>query len=99
MTARTRQQMYEEAQCARCAGSGIAEHPLKYGPMSCPNCTGSGLVRPPKFRAECECGEKQPRWSTAFTAEKWMRQHLRSHAPEEPDPDLLDSDDTPREKQ
>lgn len=80
---RTREELDSEVQCSRCAGSGIAEHPLRYGPTTCSLCWGSGLVRPPKFRVVCECGQKQPRYASNFTAQKWMHAHLRSHAPEE----------------
>ena len=34
-------------------------------------------MREPKFRAICECGERQPRATTAFTVDKWMSQHKR----------------------
>ena len=33
----------------------------------------------PKFRPECECGARAPRWTTAWTAEKWMRRHAEEH--------------------
>lgn len=89
---RTRKDLDESTQCPRCAGSGITEHPIRsYGATRCGFCSGSGLTKPPKFQAECECGEKQPRWTTAFTSEQWMKRHLHSHAPEDdPDPDLVE---------
>ena len=82
---RTRQELDEEVQCPHCAGSGIKECHLRNIPATCSFCSGSGLVREPKFRAICECGEKQPRYTGAYTAQHWMRNHLRSHAPEEPE--------------
>lgn len=83
---RSRTELSEESQCPRCAGSGILENPYRPGQsLTCGHCSGSGLIRPPKFRVTCECGEKQPRWTTAYTADKWMNDHLRSHAPEEPE--------------
>lgn len=84
MTARRNsQQLSEESQCAYCSGSGVSD---AYGyRRSCDQCAGSGLFKPPKMRAECECGAKQPRFTSAFTAEKWMCQHLHTHAPEEPE--------------
>jgi DnaJ-class molecular chaperone len=85
MSLRTRQELAEETQCPRCAGSGVAESQMRYGPMDCSHCSGSGLVRVPKFRVTCECGERQPRFASSHTAGKWMRDHLRSHAPEEPE--------------
>lgn len=89
MARRSRVELDSGTQCPRCAGSGVAEHPLRYGPTTCLDCAGSGLVRPPKFRAECECGTRQPGWTTAFTSEQWMSNHLRSHAPEEPDQEVI----------
>jgi hypothetical protein len=33
-------------------------------------------VKALRFRAICEeCGQRQPRATTAFTVERWMRQH------------------------
>lgn len=78
---RTRAQLFEESQCPKCSGSGVTD---AWGyRQSCSCCAGSGLIKPPKMRATCECGEQQPRWTSAFTAQKWMHQHLRTHAPED----------------
>lgn len=84
---RSRQELDESTQCPRCAGSGVSDERYLRGTgyrMSCSFCSGSGLVKPPKMRAECECGVRQPRWTTAHTAKQWMNDHLRSHAPEAP---------------
>jgi hypothetical protein len=79
---RTRRQLDEETQCPRCAGTGVRDGFEGYR-RRCSSCSGSGLLKEPKMRAMCECGERQPRWTTAFTATQWMTGHLRFHAPED----------------
>jgi hypothetical protein len=37
----------------------------------------SPLPIEPKFRATCECGWRAPRWTSAFTQEKWMNRHIK----------------------
>ncbi len=64
--------------CRHCEGTGeIARYPMDKT-MPCGFCAGSGLKKEPKFRAVCECGAKQPRATTAWTVNQWMREHLKT---------------------
>lgn len=67
--------------CKRCNGGGI--DPM-FG-YDCGACAGTGSGSLPKFRAECECGAKQPRLATAYTVEKWMRRHMQQAHRFDPD--------------
>lgn len=40
-------------------------------------------MKAPKFRPACECGAQAPRWTTSWTAEKWIRQHELTHEAQE----------------
>lgn len=73
--------MSSDELCRSCNGNGeIARYPS--GPtMPCGFCNGSGLAREPRFRAVCECGVTQPRHTTAWTVDKWMKKHLKTHRP------------------
>lgn len=64
--------MADDSPCKVCGGTGTNAY---YG-IPCGGCNGSGLRTNPKFRAECECGAKQPRLTTAYTAGQWMYKHL-----------------------
>lgn len=67
--------------CRHCNGSGEIERFPNAPLMVCSFCGGSGLSKEPKFRATCECGVRQPRATTAWTANKWMKEHLKTHRP------------------
>lgn len=71
--------------CRKCSGSGVG----RYGglrPIDCMYCAGTGLGKQPKFRAECECGKRSPRLVSAYSVEKWMREHGRTHRPNPQEP-------------
>jgi len=40
------------------------------------------MIAAAKFRVVCECGKKQPRFTTDTTANYWMRDHERWHRDE-----------------
>jgi hypothetical protein len=64
--------MTDNTACKSCNGSGTSytgKHP-------CAFCDGSGLRLKPRFRAVCECGERQLRWTTAYTSNQWMYKHI-----------------------
>lgn len=67
--------------CRTCSGTGIAQVGIGAGSMDCGVCSGSGLAKEPKFRVTCECGTQQPRATTAFSANRWMKKHLHTHRP------------------
>lgn len=64
--------MTENTPCRNCGGTGISRM-FDYG---CAFCSGTGARSNPKFRAACECGAKQSRLTTAWTANQWMYKHL-----------------------
>lgn len=79
--------------CRQCGGTGVTKNAmlLRAGFRDCHDCGASGLARQPRFRAQCECGAKQPRLATASTAERWMKAHLRTHRSTAPPVPLDDS--------
>jgi len=69
--------------CSHCDGKGEVERFGGPHVMPCSHCNGSGLAKEPKFRVTCECGVQQPRATTAWSANKWMKDHLKTHRPKE----------------
>lgn len=71
----------QQQPCRRCSGDGIEKRGIGAGKLDCGGCAGSGLAHVPKMRVQCDCGVRQPRATSAFTANQWMRKHLRTHRP------------------
>lgn len=69
--------------CKQCNGTGELDRYPGNRPMPCSFCSGSGLAKEPKFRVTCECGVVQPGATLAWNAERWMKDHLKTHRPKE----------------